>query len=61
MLRPVAPVDVGGAFVVALGTAVVVTGAAVPGRHCEYQSFSFVQTAPETQVVWPFQPLPPPM
>jgi hypothetical protein len=32
---------------------VVATGGAVPGMHWEYQSFDLVQTAPETQVVWP--------
>jgi hypothetical protein len=32
----------------------------VPGRHCEYQGFEYVQTYPAIQVVAPFQPDPPP-
>ena len=31
-----------------------------PGRHCEYQSFEYVQHVPETQVVGPSQVRPPP-
>jgi hypothetical protein len=33
---------------------------AVPGRHWKYQSLIFWQTAPETQVVGPLYPIPPP-
>lgn len=32
----------------------------VQGRHCEYHSLENVQHAPETQVVKPVQPVPPP-
>jgi hypothetical protein len=33
---------------------------AAPGTHCEYQSFNLVQVNPETQVVDPEYPFPPP-
>jgi hypothetical protein len=33
---------------------------AVPGRHCEYQGFEYVQTYPLIQVVAPVHPFPPP-
>ena len=32
----------------------------VPGRHCEYHWFEYVQTYPLTQVVAPVHPDPPP-
>jgi len=41
------------------GRGVVVGGFVEPGRHCEYQSFWYVQVQPETQVVAPVQPIPP--
>jgi len=31
-----------------------------PGKHCEYQSLEKVQVYPETQLVAPVQPFPPP-
>lgn len=47
-----------------VGTGVGVVGGVVvgtaPGRHCEYQSFCLEQEEPETQVVGPVQPIPPP-
>jgi hypothetical protein len=33
---------------------------AEPGIHCQYQSFWWKQVAPDTQVVGPPQPIPPP-
>jgi hypothetical protein len=39
---------------------VVDVPAAVPGRHWEYQSLEYLQTAPATQVVGPVKPIPPP-
>lgn len=45
--------------VAALLEVVVVVLLAVPGMHCEYQSFWYVQTYPDTQVVAPVHPVPP--
>lgn len=56
---PVAP-GVAGPVVVEMVPVVVVVGAEAPGWHCEYHSFSLTQDEPESQVVPPVQPLPPP-
>ena len=40
--------------------AALVAAAAVPGTHCEYQSFCFWQENPEAQAVSPVQLEPPP-
>lgn len=41
-------VDTGGVYMEVVGVV-----AAVPGRHWEYQSFEYVHTAPDTQVLLP--------
>ena len=70
-VRPVAAADVDEWVVVVVVTdvdewvvVVVVTAVllelAVPGRHCEYQAFEYVQTYPLIHVVAPVHPNPPP-
>lgn len=55
----VSPVVVGVEPGVVEGIVVEGGGALDPGRHCEYQSFNLVHTAPEIHVVAPDQPAPP--
>ena len=53
--------DVGDAGVVTVTIEVDCTGGVgEPGKHCQYQSFCLLHVAPETQVVEPVQPIPPP-
>jgi hypothetical protein len=56
----VADVEVIDEWVVVVEVSRVPLEAAVPGRHCEYQRFEYVQTYPLIQVVAPVHPLPPP-